>query len=115
MIEMRVGQKQGAEFAGFKPERLLVQDIGIPSLVHAAINDQLCVICRQMKTRPGNFSRRTQEPDLHLHPARIEKLYYLKTKSQFIIHRRVTVYKAFMKMFAFFGKSFYSVVLFEGE
>jgi hypothetical protein len=68
MVEVRMGEKKRVDLVGMKPERLPVQGIGIPALIHTAVHKDLGTIRQQMETRPRDLSGSTEKPDLHSSP-----------------------------------------------
>jgi len=68
VVEVGMGKEQGFYLLRLELERLPVEGIGIPALIHAAIHNNLCSVRQQMVTGSGDLPRRTQKSDLHSSP-----------------------------------------------
>ncbi len=68
MVEVRMREKERVDLVGMEPERLPVEGVGIPALVHTAVHKDLGTIRQQMEARPRDLSCSTEKPDLHSSP-----------------------------------------------
>jgi hypothetical protein len=65
VVDVSVGQKDHADFLRIEPERFPVQFVGIMALMHPAVHQELQPVIGEMIARSRDFSRRTEECDLH--------------------------------------------------
>ncbi|OPY68181.1 MAG: hypothetical protein A4E62_02107 [Syntrophorhabdus sp. PtaU1.Bin002] len=49
MVEVGVGEEKIINFTRIKCKRGLVHLVAVPALVHSAVDENLCIICREMK------------------------------------------------------------------
>jgi hypothetical protein len=65
VVDVGVGQKDAFDLPGAEAEGLAVELVGLETLVHPAVHEELPAVYGEVKTRPCDFSRRAEEGDLH--------------------------------------------------